>query len=119
MPIIPAYFDYPSKTIGVGDLFWPTEDLQADLGLMELHRRRHTIHTLMTESSIRALDGGIVINNCGHFPMYRVDLGSGAPTWFETVRPPFRGVMLAPTPPGTDGFDLHVTALPHELAALR
>lgn len=31
VPIIPAYFDYPSKTIGVGELFWPTEDLQADM----------------------------------------------------------------------------------------
>lgn len=31
VPIIPAYFDYPTKTIGVGDLFWPTEDLQADM----------------------------------------------------------------------------------------
>ena len=31
VPIIPAYFDYPSKTIGLGELFWPTEDLQADM----------------------------------------------------------------------------------------
>lgn len=96
-----------------------TEDLLADLGLMELHRRRHTIHTLMTESSIRALDSGIVINNCAHFPMYRIDFGSGTPTWFETVRPPFRGVVLAPVPQGAGGFDLHVTALPHELQAVR
>jgi shikimate O-hydroxycinnamoyltransferase len=96
-----------------------TEDLLADLGLMELHRRRHTVHTLMTESSIRALDSGIVINNCARLPMYRVDLGSGSPSWFETARPPFRNVLLVPTPPGVDGYDLHVTALPHELQALR
>ena len=31
VPIIPAYFDYPTKTVGVGELFWPTEDLQADM----------------------------------------------------------------------------------------
>ena len=31
VPIIPAYFDYPSKTIGVGELFWPTPDLEADM----------------------------------------------------------------------------------------
>ncbi len=31
VPILPAYFDYPSRTIGLGELFWPGEDMQADM----------------------------------------------------------------------------------------
>ena len=34
VPIIPAYFDYPSRTIGVGPLFWPTDDMQADMAAL-------------------------------------------------------------------------------------
>ncbi|GAA4857710.1 lysophospholipid acyltransferase family protein [Luteimonas vadosa] len=31
VPILPVYFHYPERTIGVGDLFWPGESLDADL----------------------------------------------------------------------------------------
>lgn len=31
VPILPAYFDYPSRTIGLGEMFWPGEDMQADM----------------------------------------------------------------------------------------
>lgn len=31
VPILPIYFDYPSRTIGIGTLFEPTDDLEADL----------------------------------------------------------------------------------------
>jgi 1-acyl-sn-glycerol-3-phosphate acyltransferase len=31
VPILPVYFDYPSRTIGLGPLFEPSADLAADL----------------------------------------------------------------------------------------
>lgn len=31
VPILPVYFDYPSRTIGVGEPFWPGEDMEADI----------------------------------------------------------------------------------------
>jgi 1-acyl-sn-glycerol-3-phosphate acyltransferase len=31
VPILPVYFDYPSKTIGVGEPFWPGQDMEADI----------------------------------------------------------------------------------------
>jgi 1-acyl-sn-glycerol-3-phosphate acyltransferase len=31
VPIIPAYFHYPDRVIGVGPPFWPGEDMEADL----------------------------------------------------------------------------------------
>jgi len=31
VPILPVYFDYPSKTVGVGALFEPTADIAADI----------------------------------------------------------------------------------------
>ena len=30
VPILPVYFDYPSRTIGLGPVFEPTDDLAAD-----------------------------------------------------------------------------------------
>jgi 1-acyl-sn-glycerol-3-phosphate acyltransferase len=34
VPILPVYFDYPSRTIGFGPLFEPTADLAADLAAL-------------------------------------------------------------------------------------
>ncbi|WP_236632864.1 lysophospholipid acyltransferase family protein [Xylella taiwanensis] len=31
VPIIPVYLDYPSKTIGIGELFWPGDDMDNDI----------------------------------------------------------------------------------------
>jgi 1-acyl-sn-glycerol-3-phosphate acyltransferase len=31
VPILPVYFDYPSRTVGLGPLFEPTADLAGDL----------------------------------------------------------------------------------------
>jgi 1-acyl-sn-glycerol-3-phosphate acyltransferase len=31
VPILPAYFHYPEKTIGLGPLFYPSDDLEADM----------------------------------------------------------------------------------------
>ena len=34
VPILPVYFDYPSRTIGLGPLFEPTRDIAADLSVL-------------------------------------------------------------------------------------
>lgn len=31
VPILPVYFDYPSRTIGIGEPFWPGADMAADI----------------------------------------------------------------------------------------
>jgi 1-acyl-sn-glycerol-3-phosphate acyltransferase len=38
-PILPMYFDYPSKTIGIGPLFRPGADMQADLDALHAFYR--------------------------------------------------------------------------------
>jgi 1-acyl-sn-glycerol-3-phosphate acyltransferase len=39
VPILPAYFHYPERTIGFGPLFYPSDDLQADMAkLREFYR---------------------------------------------------------------------------------
>jgi len=39
VPIMPAYFHYPEKTIGLGPLFYPTDDLDADMArIREFYR---------------------------------------------------------------------------------
>lgn len=45
VPILPVYFDYPSKTIGIGALFQPSGDMDADLAALKAfyrpYRGRH------------------------------------------------------------------------------
>ena len=45
VPILPVYFDYPSKTIGIGALFRPGGDMDADLAALKAfyrpYRGRH------------------------------------------------------------------------------
>lgn len=45
VPILPVYFDYPSRTIGIGPLFRPGEDMDADLAALKAfyrpYRGRH------------------------------------------------------------------------------
>jgi 1-acyl-sn-glycerol-3-phosphate acyltransferase len=45
VPILPVYFDYPSRTIGFGPLFQPGQDLDADLAALKAfyqpYRGRH------------------------------------------------------------------------------
>lgn len=35
VPILPVYFDYPSRTIGIGPLFLPCDDMAADLAALQ------------------------------------------------------------------------------------
>jgi 1-acyl-sn-glycerol-3-phosphate acyltransferase len=39
VPILPVYFDYPSRTIGVGPLFRTSPDMQADLAALHAFYR--------------------------------------------------------------------------------
>lgn len=39
VPILPAYFHYPEKTIGLGPLFYPTDDMEGDMArIREFYR---------------------------------------------------------------------------------
>lgn len=39
VPILMAYFHYPEKTVGVGELFWPSDDLEADMARIREYYR--------------------------------------------------------------------------------
>ncbi|MEP7043356.1 MAG: lysophospholipid acyltransferase family protein [Dokdonella sp.] len=39
VPILPVYFDYPSRTIGIGPLFEPTGDMPADIAALRAFYR--------------------------------------------------------------------------------
>lgn len=96
-----------------------TEDLQGYLGLMETARRGKQVLRLMMRSVARTLDGGLVLNNCSHYPMYDIDLGTGRPSWHDATRVVFRMLMIIPTPEQDGGMDLHLTATRRELDAFR
>ncbi|MGH8212229.1 MAG: 1-acyl-sn-glycerol-3-phosphate acyltransferase [Rhodanobacteraceae bacterium] len=39
VPIVPAYFDYPRKVIGIGPLFQPTSDVHSDIAALRAFYR--------------------------------------------------------------------------------
>lgn len=96
----------------------PLPELQAHLGWLEGRRQAHRAHRLTSELAARSLTHGVLINNCGHFPAYKIDFGSGPPSWHETERPPYRRILLAPSAARDGGLDLQVTARRSELSRL-
>ncbi len=97
----------------------PMDDVLSYLGLLEKRRLTRSTHRLMSVPGEHCLDNGIFINNCAHLPFYKADFGSGPPTWFENKRAVYRKVMVVSAPPGLGGFDVHLTARRHEVAALK
>ena len=95
------------------------EDLLGYLGLMERFRQKKAVLQLMMRSVARSLDGGLVLNNCSHYPMYEIDFGTGRPSWHDCTRVVFRMLMIIPTPEMDGGVDIHLTALKPELDAMR
>lgn len=91
---------------------------QAHLGLLEQYRQRHGVERLVPEIAARSLSTGVLVNNCAHFPVYKVDFGSGSPSWHEREGSPYRRILLSPSALRDGGLDVHVTATRHELSAL-
>lgn len=99
------------------------EDVQTDrlvnyLALMEQYRQKKANWRLFWRAALETVDAGLVLNNCVHFPMYNIDFGGGAPQWYDITGVAFRMLMVVPTPEQDGGVDLHLTALPAELAAM-
>ncbi|HEX5371248.1 MAG TPA: acyltransferase [Aquabacterium sp.] len=96
-----------------------TQDLQAYLGMMERARQAKKASLLMMRSVASSPDGGFVLNNCSHFPIYDIDFGTGKPTWHDPIRVVFRMLMVIGTPEGDGGFDIHLTGTRAELAVFK
>jgi shikimate O-hydroxycinnamoyltransferase len=96
-----------------------TEDLKAFLGLMEKGRQEKTVKRLVMRAAARSIEGGFVLNNCSHFPVYDIDFGTGAADWHEPIGVVFRMLMVLATPSQDGGFDLHFSGLKaeHEVLA--
>lgn len=96
-----------------------TEALFNFLALMETYRQKKAIWRLFWRSAGETLRAGLVLNNCIHFPIYDIDFGTGTPAWYDICAVTFRMLMVVQTPEKDGGVDLHFTAHPRELAALR
>jgi hypothetical protein len=93
-------------------------EVQGYLGMLERCRRNQTLSPLMPRAVIQSTQGGYLQNNYNHLPIYQVDLGTGAPSWFNPMAVPFRMLKIIPTPAGDGGVDIHLTATPRELVPL-
>ncbi len=96
-----------------------TEDLQAFLGLMERGRQEKSIKRLMMRSVARTIQGGFVLNNCSHYPIYDIDFGTGPASWHDPIGVVFRMLMIINTPSQDGGFDLHFSGHKAEHAVLK
>lgn len=96
-----------------------TEALQSLLGLMEHYRQKQNIWRLFMRPVGATLHAGLVLNNCSHFPIYDIDLGSGKPSWYDVCGVAFRMLMIVNTPENDGGVDIHLTARPKELERFR
>lgn len=96
-----------------------TELLANFMGLMERFRAKQRVWRLFWRSAGETVDAGIILNNCIHFPMYQIDFGRGGPSWYDICGVAFRMLMVVQTPEMDGGVDLHLSARPKELDALR
>jgi shikimate O-hydroxycinnamoyltransferase len=95
-----------------------TDDLKAFLGLMEKGRQEKNVKRLVMRAAARSIEGGFVLNNCSHFPIYDIDFGTGPADWHEPIGVVFRMLMVITTPAQDGGFDLHFSGLKAEHAVL-
>ncbi|MFT3859618.1 MAG: acyltransferase [Aquabacterium sp.] len=92
-------------------------DILAYLGLMARHRRTHSNQAVWVKGIVHSLHDGVMVNNCAHFPVYKMDFGGGAPSWFDFGRTPYRMLVLTPAPPSLGGgLVARLTARRAELA---
>jgi shikimate O-hydroxycinnamoyltransferase len=96
-----------------------TDDLKAFLGLMERGRQDKSVKRLMMRAAARTIEGGFVLNNCSHFPVYDIDFGTGPADWHEPIGVVFRMLMVITTPTQDGGFDLHYSGMKNEHAVLK
>lgn len=91
-----------------------TDDLKAFLGLMERGRQEKNVKRLVMRAAARTIEGGFVLNNCSHFPIYDIDFGTGPADWHEPIGVVFRMLMVISTPTQDGGFDLHYSGMKAE-----
>lgn len=89
------------------------------LALMEAYRQRRAIWRLFWRPAGETVEAGLILNNCVNFPIYDIDFGGGGPAWYDICAVAFRMLMVVPTPEQDGGVDLHLTARPAELRALK
>lgn len=89
------------------------------LATMEQYRQKRANWRLLFKPTVETLKGGLILNNCMQFPMYKVDLGSGVPNWYEMPPATIRLLLLVPTPSQDGGVDMMLCAPQAEIDALR
>jgi shikimate O-hydroxycinnamoyltransferase len=96
-----------------------TASLFKMLSLTEMYRQKKAVWRLLFKPTIETLRGGLILNNVIQLPIYEIDLGRGTPDWYDICPMTIRMLMVVNSPDKDGGVDLHVSARPVELKALR
>jgi len=89
------------------------------LALTEAYRQKKAVWKLIFKPTIETLRAGLILNNVVQLPIYDIDLGGGTPDWYDICPMTIRMPMEVNTPQKDGAFELHVTAAPPRLEALR
>ncbi len=96
-----------------------TASVQRMLVDMEAYRQRKANWRLLFKPTVETLKAGLILNNCVQFPIYDIDMGNGAPDWYEMCPATIRLLLIVPTPTKDGGVDLLLSASTAELKSLR
>jgi shikimate O-hydroxycinnamoyltransferase len=81
-----------------------------EIAFLVAQRRAGRSRWVLSRMALDAFDDTVSVNNVGRFPMYRIDLGSGRPFWFEYPPIPIPwNVFITPMPDDDEGRDVHLS----------
>ncbi|WP_171059760.1 acyltransferase [Streptomyces montanus] len=81
-----------------------------EIAFLAAQRSAGRSRQVLSRMALDAFDGTVSLNNVGRFPVYRIDLGSGRPFWFEYPPIPIPwNVFITPTPEDDEGRDVHLS----------
>jgi shikimate O-hydroxycinnamoyltransferase len=91
--------------------------LRGEIAFLVSHRDEGRSGKVLPRMMLDVFDGCVTFNNWSKLPFYALDFGGGAPFWYDFPAVPIPWLTLvAPTPAGDGGRDVHV-ALPADKLA--
>ncbi|MFG2098883.1 acyltransferase [Streptomyces sp. NPDC048612] len=81
-----------------------------EIAFLADQRRAGRSGRVLSRMALDSFDGTVSLNNVGRFPVYRIDLGSGRPFWFEYPPIPIPwNIFITPVPEDDEGRDMHLS----------
>lgn len=84
------------------------DKIRDEIAFLNANRHRGVSRHVMSARAADIFETSVMVNNWSQFPLYRIDLGSGTPFWYEFPDLPVPTVHIAPTPAADGGRDVYL-----------